>query len=428
MNLAGNPVLIIFLLALVVIVTLLSGFYPAVVLARFDPIVALKSKMSARLIGGVSIRKGLVALQFTISHVLIIVTLIVVHQMDYFRNASLGFDKTAIVNVPIPGDSISATKIDYLKEQLAAHSGIKSLSFSFARPANAGNWYSDFKFDHSTKSTAFSANLKWADIDYFKTYNLEFVAGRPYFNSDTVRELVVNETLVEKLGFRDPQQVLGKQLDFWDGEVVANIVGVIKDFHANSLRDPIVPVVMGSWKDNYQMVGIKIKPEKLKETLGFIETTWNATYPDHVYEYNFLDEHIESFYSQENQLSQLYKIFAGIAIFISCLGLYGLVSFMAVQRTKEVGIRKVLGAGVARIVLLFSREFTIIIAISFLIAAPVAYLFIHNWLQDFTFRIQPGAGVFLTAIAGSIIIAWLTVGYRAIKAAIANPVTSLRTE
>jgi hypothetical protein len=134
--------------------------------------------------------------------VLIIVTLIVVNQMDYFRNASLGFDKTAVINVPIPGDSISATKIDYLKDQLAAHSGVTSLSFSFASPANAGNWSSDFKFDHSTKNVEFSANLKWADVDYFKTYNLQFVAGRPYLKSDTVRELVVNETLVKKLGFR----------------------------------------------------------------------------------------------------------------------------------------------------------------------------------------------------------------------------------
>jgi len=428
MNLLGNPAILLFLLISTILVVLLSGFYPAMVLSGFNPITALKSRITPKMVGGISLRRGLVVLQFAIAQVLIIGMIIVVSQMDYFRNASLGFDKDAILNVRIPGDSISNTKIYGLRDQLLQNPNIKKLSFSYTSPSDNSNWSSDFKYDHSPKSTEFSANLKWADVEYFSTYGLQFVAGRPYNNTDTVTGFVVNETLLSKLGVRNPEDAIGKEMDFWDGEQKANIVGVIKDFHANSLRDPIVPVALAPWKDLYQTINIKIQAGKLKETAEFVEAAWNKTYPEYVYQQQFLDEKINNFYRQENQLSQLYKIFAAIAIFISCLGLYGLVSFMAVQRTKEVGIRKVLGASVGRIVYLFSKEFTLLIAIAFLIAGPVAYYIMREWLQNFTFRIKLGAGIFMLAIVVSILIAWLTVGYRAVKAALANPVKSLRTE
>ncbi|MDQ3846575.1 MAG: FtsX-like permease family protein, partial [Bacteroidota bacterium] len=283
-------------------------------------------------------------------------------------------------------------------------------------------------FDHSTKNTDFGANLKWADAEYFKTYNLQFVAGRPYYPGDTVREVVVNETLLKKLGIRNPQDALGKELNFWDGQKRPTISGVIKDFHSQSLRDPVAPVVLGTWKDVYQTIGIKIKADQKKQVLAFVENIWTNTYPEYVYEYKFLDDKIENFYKQENQLSALYKIFAAIAIFISCLGLYGLVSFMAVQRTKEVGIRKVLGATASHIVYLLSKEFTLLILIAFAIAGPIAYCIMHKWLQNYTYRIDLSASIFLLAIISSIVIAWLTVGHRAVKAAMANPVKSLRTE
>jgi ABC-type antimicrobial peptide transport system permease subunit len=186
--------------------------------------------------------------------------------------------------------------------------------------------------------------------------------------------------------------------------------------------------VLSTWKEVYQTINIRIKPGAEKAVLPFVEKLWNENFPDYVYEYKFLDQTIANFYKQENQLSMLYKIFAGIAIFISCLGLYGLVSFMAVQRTKEVGIRKVLGASAKNIVYLLSREFTLLIIIAFAIAAPVAYYIMYKWLMNYTYRIQLGVSIFLLAIAGSILIAWLTVGHRALKAAMANPVKSLRTE
>jgi len=243
-----------------------------------------------------------------------------------------------------------------------------------------------------------------------------------------VREFVVNETLLHKLGITNPQDAIGKELNFWNGVKVANIVGVIRDFNSYSLRQPMAPVILSTWKDVYQTINIKIKPGADKAVLPFVEKIWNSQFPDYVYDYKFLDQTIANFYKQEDQLSQLYKIFAGIAIFISCLGLYGLVSFMAVQRTKEVGIRKVLGASARHIVFLLSKEFTILILIAFVISAPVAWYIMHQWLQNYTYRIPLSASIFILAIISSVIIAWITVGHRAIQAAMANPVRSLRTE
>jgi len=428
MNFIFNPSLILFMIIVALLVTILSGLYPAIILSGFNPVTALKSKITSKMAGGISLRRGLVVLQSAIAQILIIGMLIVVSQMDYFKNASLGFDKASIINVPVPGDSISKTKINYLRDRLKANADIQNVSFSYASPSANGNWNSDFKYDHAVKSTNFSANLKWADPDYFKTYNLQFVAGHPYSESDTVREFVVNETLLRKLGVRNPQDAIGKEINFWDGRKVGTIAGVIRDFNSYSLREPMAPVVLSTWKDVYQTINIKIKPGREKAVLPFVEKLWNENFPDYVYEYNFLDKTIANFYKQENQLSMLYKIFAGIAIFISCLGLYGLVSFMAVQRTKEVGIRKVLGASAQNIVYLLSKEFTLLIIIAFVIAAPVAYYIMHQWLQNYTYRIQLSVSIFLLAITSSIVIAWITVGHRAIKAAMANPVKSLRTE
>ncbi len=428
MSFTTDAALILFLAATIIAVTFLSGIYPALILSGFNPIAALKSKVTAKMVGGISLRRGLVIVQFAIAHILIIGTVVVIIQMNFFRNASLGFDKAAIINVPIPGDSISHTKIDALRNQLLQNPGIISASFSYSSPSANGNWQSDFQFDHNPKNTNFSANLKWADTKYFKTYGIQFVAGRPYQESDTVREFVVNETLLKKLGITNPKEALGKEISFWDGSKVALIVGVIKDFNSYSLRQPMAPVVLSTWKNVYQTINIKINRGAEKAILAFVEKIWNQAYPDYVYEYKFLDETIQNFYKQETQLSLLYKLFAAIAIFISCLGLYGLVSFMALQRTKEMGIRKVLGANAGNIVYLLSKEFTLLIIIAFAIAGPLAYYIMHSWLQNYSYRINLGASVFMLAIVSSIIIAWITVGHRAIKAALANPVKSLRTE
>jgi putative ABC transport system permease protein len=328
----------------------------------------------------------------------------------------------------VPNDSLSHTRIDVLKSRLLEQSGISGVSFSTFSASDNSHWVSDFMFDRSTTNTDFNADLKWADADFFKTYSIPFVAGRPYQQSDTVREFVVNEALVRKLGLKSPQEILGKQIRFWNGELRAPVVGVVKDFQQSPLRRALSPVVLGCWKDTYQLINIKLRPGPPQRTLAAIEQLWNETYPDYVYEYQFLDKKIDEFYREENRLSQMFKIFAGIAIFISCLGLYGLVSFIARDRTKEVGIRKVLGASVGSIILLLSREFTLLIGIAFIVAAPIGYYVMNVWLENYAYRIHIGAGLFLIAILSTVILAWLTVGYQAIRAASANPVDALRCE
>ncbi|HZX57732.1 MAG TPA: ABC transporter permease, partial [Mucilaginibacter sp.] len=326
----AEPIVLLFLSGVIVGVTLLSGLYPAMVISGFNPITALKNKIAASSVSGISLRRGLVVLQFFIAQVLVIGTLVIVHQMDYFRNKSLGFDKDAILTVPFPTDSLSKSKINILRDQLMLQPGIKDVSFSFASPSDNNGWGSDFKYNNSPKQTNFTAQLKWADSEYFNLYKLQFVAGHAYAQSDTIHGWVVNETLLSKLGVRNPKDALGKYIKLWDDKNKnMPIVGVVKDFNISSLKNAIQPVLMGSWKNVYQKLNIKIQPANINQTLASVEKLWNSTYPEGMYEYQFLDDKIANFYKSEDQLSQLYKIFAGIAIFISCLGLYGLVSFMA---------------------------------------------------------------------------------------------------
>jgi len=428
-NFITDPAVAIFLTSAIVLVTLLSGFYPAIVLSGYNPISTLKNKVVAITSGGISLRRGLVVLQFCIAQVLVIGTLVIISQMDYFKSASLGFDKEAIITVPVPTDSISQTKYNALRDELLRQAGVKSLSFSFSSPSDNASWGTDFKYDNSPQKADFTANLKWADADYFKTYGLKIIAGRPYEKNDNVHGYVVNETFLKKLGIRDAKDAIGKYISLWDDKTkYAPIIGVVNDFNVSSLRQEIPPVIMATWAPVYQKINIKLQGSNLNTTLAAVEHTWAKTFPGGVYEYQFIDDKIADFYKRESQLSQLYKIFASIAIFISCLGLYGLVSFMAMQRTKEVGIRKTLGASVAHIVYLFSKEFTLLILVAFVISAPIGYYFMHSWLQNFSYKITLGPGVFILAIIASITLAWITVGYKAIKAALANPVKSLRSE
>lgn len=425
-NFLNNPPVIWFLVITFTVITFLSGFYPAIVLSGFNPILALKSKMIAQSSSGVSLRRGLVVLQFAIAQVLVIGTLVVVSQMNYFKNADLGFSKKAIVNISYPGDSLSRTKVPFLESQLKRQAGIKQLSFSRGMPAGT-DFATDLQLEtNHTGKADLVVGIKMADTAYFNLYKLQLVAGRVYFPSDTVNEFVVNETLLKRLNLGSPKEAIGKhvRVNGW----LRPIVGVVKDFHLNSLRDPIDPLVMMPFKNAYSSVNIQLQSANVKPMIAMLESIWNKDFPDYVFQYSFVDQAVADYYKQENQLSQLYTIFSGIAIFISCLGLYGLISFMAVRRNKEIGIRKVLGASVANIVYLLSREFTILIALAFIIASPVGYYFMHQWLQQYTFRIDISAWFFVLTLLLSLIVAWLTVGYSAIKAAMANPVKSLKTE
>lgn len=423
-----TPGLLPFMAALVIVVTLLSGFYPALVLSGFNPVTALKGRITARMVGGLSLRRGLVILQFIVAQVLIISMLVVMDQVKHFNETFLGFNKEAIITTTVPGDSASRQKMDFVRNRLLQESGVENVSFSFTPPSSDGGWFSDFSFDGATGRSAFSANLKFADAAFFKTYNMQLVAGDIYPVSDTFNGFVVNETMVRKLGFKHPEEILGRQLNFWNNGMKGLILGVVKDFQSTTLREPLQPVVLMNNSSKYYVMNIRLKPERVRATLAVVESTWKTAYPDFIYDYKFLDESLANFYAQENRLAEMFRLFAIIAIFISCLGLYGLISFMVAQRRKEIGIRKVLGASVSGIVVLLSREFTLLIIIAFVLAAPLAGYAMHSWLDNFASRTSLGAGIFIFTIGGSLLIAWITVGLRTIKTAMTNPLHAIRTE
>jgi len=426
-NVANALPIALFLAITCVAVTLLAGFYPSLVLSAFNPINALKSKLTAKSTKGISLRKGLVVFQFIIAQTLIIGTLIIIKQMSYFTNQPLGFDKDAIVNVPLPTDSISNTKLTYLKQQLQTINGIQTVSFNSNTPIedNNDNWTMP-AFNQAAKQVDFWSIIKTADNDYVPVYKLPLVAGRNVEPSDTMKEYLVNEMFMHNLHINNPNNIIGKELSF--GNTKGPIVGVLKNFNTRSFRDSLAPLIITTLGTNYNEASVKLATKDVKPVMTSIEKLWNNTYPDFVFEYKFLDDKIESFYKQENQLAYLYKIFAGLAIFLSCLGLYGLASFMAAQRIKEVGIRKVLGATASNIVYLFSKEFLWLIFIAFAIATPVAWYFMHKWLENFAYRIQLSWWLFLVGGIASVIIALISVSFQAIKAAMANPVKNLRSE
>jgi len=420
-----NTPTILFLALVSIAVTILAGAYPSIILSGFKPVLALKNKITSASIGGISIRRGLVITQFAISQVLITGTIIAISQMNYVHQADLGFNKEAILVLNSNVDSSVNVRQPAFKQRLLAIPGVRSVSFSSDVPSSESNNSGNFGYDHKPDEN-FEVYRKMADEDYFKTYGLTIIAGRVYDKSDTTKEVVVNETLVRKLLVKRPADIIGHELRV--GGQWRPIVGVVKDFKTNSLREAIKPLAIVERNKRYYYTGIKLNTLHLNEVTKKIEAAWNQFFPEYVYTPTFMDDRINDFYKQENQLSLLYKIFAAIAIFISCLGLYGLVSFMAAQRTKEVGIRKVLGASVVNIIYMFSKEFTVLILVAFAIAIPVAYYMMHNWLENFVFRINITAWVFILAIACSVLIAWVTVGYKSIQAAMTSPVKSLRTE
>jgi putative ABC transport system permease protein len=423
-----TPGVLIFLVAVTIITTLLAGFYPSLVLSGFNPVAALKSKFLAKSTKGISLRRGLVVFQFVIAQALIIGTLIIVKQMNYFENVPLGFNKEAIVNVAVPNDSASLSKLGYLRNQLLTISGIKQVSFSSTTPAHDNDNWTSFKFDHSPKETDFFAIDRFVDAHYLDTYQLPLVAGRNFTSSDSVIEFLVNEAVVKKLGFKRPEEILHKEINLWDGFTVGEVVGVVKDFHASSLKDTLAPVIMANEKAPFHTAGIKLTSAEGFKSMKRIADLWTEVFPDFVFEYQFLDDKIDSFYKKEKQLSRLFQLFAVIAILLSCLGLYGLTSFMTIQRLKEVGIRRVLGASHGSIVYLFSREFLVLIGISFLLALPLAWYFMHQWLQNYVYRIDMGIWVFFIGGLMSLLVALATISFQAIKATLTNPVKSLRSE
>jgi ABC-type antimicrobial peptide transport system permease subunit len=435
----GNPALVVFIFILILAVTLLAGFYPAVVLSRFNPIAVLKNKSTAYNGPGAMVRRGLVVFQFLIAQVLIISTLIIAKQMDYFKNKPLGFNTDAIINIPVPANQQS--KMEAFRNALLQNPNILDISFCGGSPTSYNNFNTHYYLTEKGKEEGYNGlNIKPVDIHYLSTYGIKLKAGRGFTEADVqasgkvgsdrskVSAYIINESAMTQLGFSTPEQILGKHITTGVMDMEGEVVGVVEDFHISSLHDPVTPVVLMNFPFLYYEAGIKLQPHNLRESIEFIRTNWLTAFPEDRFTYTFLDDHLASLYRNEERTFTLSIIFAGVSIFIGCLGLYGLVSFMANQKVKEVGIRKVLGASVGSIVVLFSKEFIQLILIAFLLAVPLVWYVMNRWLEEFSYKVSLHWSVFLAGIVSTLAVALLTVSYRAIKAALTNPVHTLRSE
>lgn len=445
LNIFTDPWLFVFLFALIIVTTVLAGFYPAIILSGYNPVAVLKNKLAAQGSSGATVRKVLVLFQFTIAQILIIGTLIIAGQMQYFRSKPLGFDKESVVNVPLPDNKPSM--LQSLRARLETHPGIRHISFSLGAPTSENNFTTGYFLSEKGSSERLSIAVKPSDVHYLETYGIKLKAGRWFTKAEeraaTQRSenaasegeapsskflYVLNESAVKRLGFNNPQDILGKNITTGVNLIDAEVIGVVEDFHAASLHSEIEPLVILNFPYFYYEAGIKLRTDNLSETLKFIKKQWSEVYPDYHFEYEFLDDTLASLYRQDERTFTMFKIFACVSIFIGCLGLYGLISFMAYQKLNEVGIRKVMGATASSIFLLFSREFVKLIVISFFVASPIAWYFMDHWLNSFAYRISIHWLVFAISILSTLIIALLTVSYRAVRAATINPVETLRAE
>ena len=426
LNVVKYPSTLLFLGAIWAFITFLGGFYPALVLSGFNPVAAIKSKISTRTVGGLPLRRVLVVVQFATAQILVIGTLVVVAQMNYFRTIPLGFDKNAVAIVDVPSDSLSLRKLNYLKQVVLQEPGVADASLCSQPPSSGWVWDNGFTFNNRPKPEDFSLGMHMVDTSYFSTFHIKLLAGRLFYPCDTMREVVLSEKAVLKLGFSNPADIIGKSIAMRHRTIP--IVGVIADFHSTSLQNELSPMALSTESQSFRELAVRLEPSRIGATMKRVQADWEKVFPDFVYKSVFLDDDMAQFYEDEERTGKLFQIFAGIALFISCLGLYGLVSFMAVQRTREVGIRKVLGASLSHIIFLFSKEYTLLVVGAFGVSAPLGYYFMRHWLNGFYYRVHLGWETFLLAIAGSLLIAWLTVGYKSLRAALANPVQSLRNE
>ncbi len=419
--------LLLFVLVLGIVVTLLAGYYPGLVLSGFRPVAALKGRLSQQNVGGFNTRRTLIVVQFAISQVLIIGMIVIMHQMKFATQSHLGFDKDAIVMVTMGRDS-TGTRASVLKNEITGIPGVEKISLCFAAPSSEYEWGNSIRFDNSVEEVNFRTSMKLADADYLSTFDLELVAGRNLSPSDTVKEILVNETLIHKLNLQSPEEALGRMISANNGSMNGAIVGVVKDFHDKSFHEEISPILITTYTRDYMNYAVKLNMAHAKGVLSDIESLWQQQHPDQIFEYEFLDESIAHFYEAEETMLRLIQTFSFIAIFIGALGLYGLVSFMVSQKVKEIGIRKVLGGTGHHIVWIFGKEFVRLIVIAFLIAAPLGWWLMSNWLKDFEFQTQISSWPFVWAMGCSLVVAAVTVSYQVLTTALMNPVNSLRSE
>lgn len=417
--------------ALFIIGVFFSGLYPALVLSGFRPIEVLKGKLTATTGGGL-LRKSLVVFQFAASLFLLIGTLAVYTQIQYMRKQSLGLDieQTLVVNPPIVGvDSTYMQKLTAFKQELARESNIRNITVSTSIPGEPVDWNAGgIKLVGSDETTQQQYRVIGVDYDYVKLYGLKVIAGRAFskdFGEDA-RAVIYNREAVELLGFTNPADAVGKKIDFWGEQFT--IAGVVENFHQESLREAFEPLILRLMPDVSGYLSVKTTNAQSSETVAGVKAQWNKFFPGNTFDYFFLDDHFDQQYKADQRFGQTFGLFTTLAILVACMGLFGLASFTTLQRTKEIGIRKVLGASVPGILRLLYKEFAMLIIIAFLVAAPLAWLAISKWLQGYAFRTGMHWSYFALPFVVIVVVALVTVSFQSIKAAVANPVKSLRME
>ena len=431
-NLLQQPELILFLAALIIVVSFLSGFYPALILSSYNPALVLKNVQVGT--GGTRkalLRKGLTVSQFLIAQVFIMATIITVKQINYMLNKDMGFKKNAIIyfNTPFTYNNFfkSDSKRFVLFNELKSLPGIDMVSLGSAAPSSTSWSIRTMKYTDGKKDIETQVRQKDGDTNYIKLYNIKILAGRNITESDTAREYVINETYMHVLGFQKPNDVLNKNINN------KPIIGVMADFNQQSLHEPIKPLAFSA-NDKYSSTfHIALKPQDAegtswKNSIGKIETAFKKLYPEEEFHYQFFDESIAKFYKSEQDISSLLKWATALAVFISCMGLLGLVIYTTNIRTKEIGVRKVLGASVSNIVSILSKDFLLLLAIAFVIATPLAWIAMTRWLQGFAYRTTMNWWLFVASGIIMIVVALITLSFQIVRAANQNPVKSLRTE
>ena len=421
---AGAGVLVLGLVGIALLTGLVSGSYPALFLASFQPVDTLKGKLRSGK-GNAVFRRTLVVVQFVLSAALIIGTGVVSKQMTFIKNRNLGWNKDQVVAIPIR--SYSRPSLETLKAQLSNTPGIINVAVATQKPSFTSWSSSGFDWEGKDPSLKVDVTYMEADDGYVDTMGMNIVRGRNLsreFPTDKTESFLINEEFAKLMGHEDP---IGKSFSFWDQK--GKIVGVIENFHFQPLRRKIEPLVLRwSQLDWTNFLFLRIAPEGITETIGTVQGTWEKILPESPFSYQFLDEDFAMMYMSEERTGTLLKIFTAMAILVACLGLFGLVSFAAEQRTKEIGIRKVLGASAQGIVALMCREFLMLIGLANLIAWPAAYFAVNSWLDNFAYRTQIPAAFFIGALAISLAIGLMTVIYKAVRAASANPVDALKHE
>ncbi len=426
------------IVALLLVVALSAGFYPALVLSGFDPVKVLKSGAVQSGTPGRTpwLRHGLVVVQFSLSILLILSAIVVFRQVSYLHNKDLGFNKEEILFFPMHGDAL-AKSTDAFKTDLEKLPGVSSVSIGYGFPGDAvaGD---EIIVNRGGQQVTQSVTQLTVDFDYIRTLQLQMIAGRDFsraMGTDQDHAWIINETAVRELGFGTPQKALGQTLSWhpWDGNnpdslKIGKIIGVVKDFNYKSLYDKVEPAVLQIYPPAAWKVAVKLSTNNMASTLSQITGVWNRFVPDYPLEYKFMDQNFAQLYESEDKLQTLLWVFTGIAIFIGCLGLFGLAAYTGETRRKEIGIRKVLGASSEGVLVLLSKDFIRPVVLSLLIASPVTALIMGRWLQGFAYRVAISWWMFVLAGAVAIVIALLTVGYQTVRAARVNPVKSLRAE